>query len=157
MKTLLRFIAISFVYFGFVTCSNNNDDDNSAPTPVIVTFNAPLTAVAGTGSAASGNATLKFNQNAKTFEIMVTYTGIMPIHGHIHAADGTIVFPFPDTSVSTSPINLSFAITDAQIVELMANHYYVNLHTVAFPSGEISGTLIKTGTSGGGGGGGGGY
>jgi hypothetical protein len=39
----------------------------------------------------------------------------------------------------------------------MANQYYVNLHTTAYPDGEISGTLIKTGTSGGGGGGGGGY
>jgi hypothetical protein len=155
MKTLVSFFAISCLFFIINSC-NNDDNNNSTPSPVIVTFNASLTPVTGTGSGASGDAVLKFNQTAKTFEITVTYTGLTPTHGHIHAADGAVVFPFPDASVSTSPIVLSFAITDVQITELMANHYYVNLHTVAFPDGEIKGTLIKGGTSGGGGGGGGG-
>jgi hypothetical protein len=154
MKTLLKFSVIFFLFLFGVSCSSNNDNNT---TPVIVTFTASLTPVAGTGSMGSGNATLKLNQDAKTFDITVTYSGITPNHGHIHGADGVILFPFPDPVVTTSPITLNFTITDAQITELMANHYYVNLHTIAFPSGEISGTLIKTGTSGGGGGGGGGY
>lgn len=149
MKTLVRFFAISCLFFIINSC--DCDDNNSTPSPVIVTFNASLMPVTGTGSSASGDAVLKFNQTAKTFEITVTFTGLTPTHGHIHAADGAVVFPFPDASVSTSPIILSFAITDVQITELMANHYYVNLHTVAFPDGEIKGTLIKGGTSGGGG------
>jgi hypothetical protein len=152
MKPLFRILAILCVFLIIPSCSN--DDNNSTPTPVITTFTAALTPVAGTGSAAYGDVKLEFNQTAKTFEITVNYTGLTPNHGHIHGADGAIVFPFPDATVSTSPIKLSFAITDAQIVELMANHYYVNLHTTAFPAGEISGTLIKGGTSGGGGGGG---
>jgi hypothetical protein len=160
MKTLLRFIVISFVYFGFITCSNSYDDNSytppPTPTPVITTFAATLTPPTGVTSTATGSATLTLNQTAKTFDITVNFTGLSPIHGHIHAADGTILFPFPDASVSTSPIKLSFTITDAQMVELLANHYYVNLHTTAYPNGEISGTLMKTGTSGGGGGGGGG-
>jgi hypothetical protein len=154
MKPSFSFLAILSVFFIVVSCSNSDDNTSTpAPTPVIITFNASLTPVAGTGSVASGDATLKFNQTAKTLEITVTFTGITPKHGHIHAADGTIVFPFPDASVTTSPFTLSFAINDAQITELMANHYYVNLHTEAFPNGEISGTLTKSGTSGGGGGG----
>ncbi|WP_316634661.1 CHRD domain-containing protein [uncultured Flavobacterium sp.] len=153
MKTLLRFSAIFLLYLIGVSCSSHND---TPYTPVMVTFAADLTPVAGTGSMAHGNATLTLNQDAKTFQITVTYTGITPNHGHIHGADGAIVFPFPDAVVATSPIMLNFNITDAQMAELMANHYYVNLHTIAFPAGEISGTLIKTGTSGGGGGGGGG-
>jgi hypothetical protein len=153
MKPLLRFLAISFVFFSIISCSNNNDDDNSTPTPVISTFAATLTPPAGVTSTAYGSSTLVLNQTAKTFEITVNFTGLAPIHGHIHAADGTILFPFPDASVSTSPIKLSFTITDPQMVELLANHYYVNLHTTAYPAGEISGTLMKTGTTGGGGGG----
>lgn len=154
MKSVFNFSAILLLLFIGISCSNS-DDNNSTPTPVIVTFKATLTPVEGTGSSAHGDAILEFNQTAKTFKITVTYTaGFTPNHGHIHAADGSVVFPFPDTSVTTSPFTLSFAITDAQIVELMANHYYVNLHTVAFPNGEIKGTLIKTGTSGGDGGGG---
>lgn len=152
MKTLFRFLAISFVYFSFITCSNSYDDNYSTPTPVIVTFNATLTPVAGTGSAAYGDAKLEFNQTAKTFEITVNFTGLVATVAHIHGADGLPVFPLTNTTPLTSPIKLSSTISDAQIVELMANHYYVNVHSDAFPNGEISGTLTKTSTSGGGGG-----
>jgi hypothetical protein len=153
MKSLLCFSAILCLLFIGISCSNNDDDSS----PVIVTFTASLTPVTGATSTASGDATLKLNQTAKTFEIKVNFTGLTPIHGHVHNAAKAIVIPFPDSSVSTSPITVSGTLTDTQIAELMANQYYVNLHTTAYPDGEISGTLIKTGTSGGGGGGGGGY
>lgn len=156
MKPLLRFLAISFVFFSINSCSNN-DDDNSTSTPIITTFAATLTPPAGVTSTAYGSAALTLNQTAKTFAITVNYTGLTPTAGHIHRADGGIEIPFSDATVATSPFTVSGAITDAQMVELLANHYYVNLHTTAYPSGEISGTLMKTGTSGGGGGGGGGY
>jgi hypothetical protein len=49
-------------------------------------------------------------------------------------------------------------LTAAQEADLLANNYYVNLHTDAFPAGEIRGQLITANPSGtGGGGGGGGY
>ena len=151
MKPLLRFSAILFLFFIGISCSSNDD-----PSDVIVTFNADLTPVTGTGSSAYGNAVLKLNKTAKTFKITVTYYGLTATNGHIHAlSDGAIIFPFPDSPPLTSPIVLSFNITNAQITELMANHYYVNIHTAAFPNGEISGTLIKGATTGGGGGGGG--
>jgi hypothetical protein len=153
MKPLLRFLAILFLYFIGISCSNN-DDDNSTPTPVITTFAATLTPPAGVTSSAYGSAALTLNQTTKTFAITVNYTGLTPNAGHIHNASGGIEIPFTDVSIS--PFTVSGAITDAQMVELLANHYYVNLHTTAYPAGEISGTLMKTGTSGGGGGGGGG-
>lgn len=153
MKALIKFSAFLFLLFIGTSCSNS-DDDNS---PVMVTFSAALTPPTGVTSTASGTAALKLNKTAKTFEIKVTYSGLTPTHGHIHAADGSIVIPFSDESVATSPFTVSGSVTDAQITELMANHYYVNLHTTAYPNGEISGTLMQTGTSGGGGGGGGGY
>ncbi|WP_343705959.1 CHRD domain-containing protein [Flavobacterium sp.] len=156
MKSLFRLSAILLLLLIGTSCSNGYDDNYTSP--VIVTFTANLTPVTGATSSASGSATLKLNKTAKTFDLTVNFSGLTPIHGHIHAADGTIVIPFPDASVSTSPISVSGSITDAQITGLMANHYYVNLHTTAYPNGEISGTLTKTSTSGGdGGGGGGGY
>ncbi|WP_294964029.1 CHRD domain-containing protein [uncultured Flavobacterium sp.] len=154
MKALIKFSAFLFLLFIGISCSNSYDDNSS---PVMVTFSATLAPATGVTSTASGSATLTLNKTAKTFAIKVNYSGLTPTHGHIHAADGTIVIPFSDESVATSPFTVSGSITDAQITELMANHYYVNLHTVAYPNGEISGTLIKTGTSGGDGGGGGGY
>lgn len=153
MKSLLRFLAILFLYFIGISCSNN-DDDNSTPTPVITTFAATLAPPAGVTSSAYGSAALTLNQTAKTFTITVNYTGLTPNAGHIHNASGGIEIPFTD--VSTSPFTFSGAVTDVQITGLLTGTYYVNLHTTAYPAGEISGTLVKTGTSGGGGGGGGG-
>jgi hypothetical protein len=150
MKPLLRFLAILFLFFIGISCSNN-DDDNS--TPVITTFAATLTPPAGVTSSAYGSAALTLNQTTKTFAITVNYTGLTPNAGHIHNASGSIEIPFTD--VSTSPFTVSGAITDVQITGLLTGTYYVNLHTTAYPAGEISGTLTKTGTTGGGGGGGG--
>jgi hypothetical protein len=163
MKTLLRFIAISFVYFGFITCSNNNDDDNSTPTPVIVSFNAILNGTSevppNNTTMATGTATLSYNKTTKIFILYVTYSGLTPTDGHVHVGavgvDGPVVFPL--TSL-TSPINFtSRALTTAEETDLLANLYYVNLHTTAFPGGEIRGQLITTNPGGSGGGGGGGY
>jgi len=150
MKLFIKFLAISSVFLGLISCSNS-DDPAPTPTPVKTTFKATLEPV--TGSAADGDATLIFNQTAKTIEITVNFTGLTATAGHIHGADGLPVFTF---SSLTSPIKQTFAINNAQIAELMANHYYVNLHSTAHLDGEISGTLIKGGTTGGGGGGGGG-
>lgn len=156
MKPLFRILAILCVFFIIPSC-DDDDDPAPTPTPIITTFTAALTPVAGTGSMAYGDATLKLNQTSKTFEITVNFTGLVPNAGHIHRADGGVEIPFPNTSVTTSPFTVSGTITDAQITGLMTGSYYVNLHTIAHSSGEISGTLIKGGTSGGGGGGGGGY
>lgn len=155
MKRLLIFLAVLSLFFIGISCSNG-DDSPSTPTPVISTFTATLAPPTGVTSTASGSAMLKLNETAKTFEITVSYTGLTPTHGHIHSGDGAIQIPFSDTAVATSPFTVSGAITDAQIAGLMAGTDYVNLHTTAYPGGEISGTLTKTGTSGGGGGGGGG-
>lgn len=158
MKRLFIIPAILFLFLINTSCSNSDDSNGTTtpPTDIIITFKADLTPVAGVTSSGSGDATLLLNQTKKTFDIMVEFSGITPTAGHIHGADKAVVIPFPDASIATSPIHVTGAITDAQIVELMANHYYVNLHTAANPGGEISGTLIKGGTTGGGSGGGGG-
>ncbi|MDR6843409.1 CHRD domain-containing protein [Flavobacterium granuli] len=144
MKLFFNFSALLFLFFIGVSCSNDDDDPAPTPAPVIMTFDAVLTPVVGTGSTASGNATLKFNQTAKTIDIMVTHSGILPIHGHIRRVDGVIAFPFPETNTSSIPIILHFTITDDQIAELMANHFHIDLQTEAYPNGEISGTFIKS-------------
>jgi len=164
IKRIVLFSAILCVFFGTISCSNN-DNNNSTPYTPIVSFNATLygaSEVPTNTSTATGTATLSYNKNTKVFTLNVTYSGITPTDGHVHVGaigvDGPVVFPL--TSL-TSPISYtSPALTTAQEAEILANQYYVNLHTTAFPGGEIRGQLITTnpaGTGGGGGGGGGGY
>ncbi|MTH17613.1 CHRD domain-containing protein [Flavobacterium sp. LC2016-01] len=162
MKSLLNFSAILLLFIG-ASCSSN-DDDPTPPAPVIVTFNATLNGtseVPANASTATGTATLSYNKTTKIFTLNVTYTGLTPTMGHIHkgavGTSGPIVFPFTNI---TSPFSYtSAALTAEQETDLLANNYYVNLHTEAFTAGEIRGQLITDNPngSGGGSGGGGGY
>lgn len=54
-------------------------------------------------------------------------------------ANAAVVLPLP--SPLTSPAEGSAMLTQAQAAELMAGRWYVNLHTAAFPGGEIRGQL----------------
>ena len=77
---------------------------------------------------------------------MVNYSGVTATNSHIHkgaaGVSGGVVFGF--TSPITSPVNYtSVALDAAQEADLNANLYYVNIHSAAFPGGEIRGQLIK--------------
>jgi hypothetical protein len=114
-----------------------------APTDVIVTFKADLKpdgVTTITYATLIGNVTLLLNQTAKTFKLIdVGADNFNPTYVNIHTADGTIVFVFPNTVFSSTSPTIS-TINDDQIVELMANHYYVNFKGA---DGDINGQLIK--------------
>ena len=101
-------------------------------------------------STATGTATLVFNNTIKTFTITVNHNVISATGGHLHVAavgvNGPIVFPF--TSL-TPPITFtSPVLTAAQETDLKEGRYYVNLHSTAFPSGEIRGQFDNPGCAG---------
>ena len=139
----MAFIALTFVIMTTISCKK---DDAKDP---IVTYVATLNGAAEVpqnSSTATGNATLKYNTDTKIFTIVVTYTGITATGGHIHkgavGTAGSVVFPF--TSPVTSPVNYtSEVLTAQQLTDLNANLYYVNIHSAAFPGGEIRGQLMK--------------
>jgi len=154
MKNSIRFLFISILLAGVISC-DNNDDTSSNPN---VTFKADLNGtseVPANASTATGTATLTFNTVTKIFTITVTHNISAPTNGHIHkgavGVSGSPVFPF--TSF-TSPITYtSIALDATQEADLNAGLYYVNIHTAAFAGGEIRGQLIKQTTTGGGSGG----
>ena len=147
MKHLFRFLAISIILSGIVSC-NGDGYSNPNPNPQLITFYATLNGaseVPPNGSTATGNATLIFNNTTKKFTITVRHNVVGAISVHIHVgAAGTapannIVFPL--TSL-TSPITYtSPVLTTAQEADLKAGLYYVNIHSPAFPGGEIRGQL----------------
>lgn len=169
MKTLLYFSIISFLFTIGVSCSSSDDDPpipastptptlipsptpspvisptpdpipEPAPTDVIITFKANLLPATDiTYVTPYGDATLQFNQTAKTFKIVVVTDNFNPNYGNIHTADGTIVFIFPANFFKYGINTFSSVINDNQITELMANHYYVNING----DGDINGQLIK--------------
>jgi CHRD domain len=145
MKLLIRFLAIAFIVTSVSSCSKS--DPAPVPDPN-VTFKATLSGaseVPANASAATGTATLTFNTTTKIFSLTVTHSIATATNGHIHkaaaGASGGVIFPF---SSFTSPIAYTSVALDAtQEADLNANLYYVNIHTAAFPGGEVRGQLIK--------------
>lgn len=97
-------------------------------------------------SPGGGVATFTFDTATKLFSWTVSYTAltgtVTAAHIHGPAEQGKnagVVIPF--TGVATSPITGSTTLTEAQIADLLAGKWYVNLHTAANPNGEVRGMI----------------
>lgn len=120
----------------------------SKSTPDLI-FKATLNGASETpsnASTATGDATLTFNQTTKIFTIVVNFTGITATAAHIHkgavGVAGGVIFGFPSPIVS--PINYTSAALDStQVADLKSDMYYVNVHSEAYPAGEIRGQLVQ--------------
>jgi CHRD domain len=100
-----------------------------------------------TTSTGTGTATATLNTATRQLNWDVTYSGltgpVMAAHIHGPAAPGKnapIVIPF--TGNLASPIKGEKKLTIAQMKNLEAGEYYVNLHTAANKPGEIRGQLM---------------
>ena len=154
MKNLAKFFVLSIAVLTVISCGDNYNDSDVDAGPSITTYTATINGtneVPANNSTATGTATMSFNNTTKIFSIAVTHTLSTITMGHIHigaaGTNGGVVFNF---SSLASPIAFtSVALTPAQEADLKANLYYVNLHSAAFPAGEIRGQLIQGATTGG--------
>ena len=153
MKIHLRLLALALFTMGLSSCTS--DDDGTVISPGTTTFTATLNGsneVPPNASAATGTARLDFNNSTKMFTLTTTFTGLTPTDAHVHkgavGVSGPAVFPLSDL---TSPIEYtSGVLTTEQEADLKANIYYINIHTAAYPDGEIRGQLLKQSSGGGG-------
>ena len=100
-----------------------------------------------TASSATGTLQASITNDVLTWT--VTYSGLSgPVTGaHFHGpamagANAAVVVPF--TGSLASPIKGTATLTAAQMADLMAGKWYVNLHTAASPGGEIRGQVMVT-------------
>lgn len=143
MKTKLFFYALLlFTVIGIVSCKDDDD-----PKSDIVTFTATINGaneVPSNTSTANGMGNFTYNKTTYILSGTVTFSGITPSAAHIHkgavGVAGGVIFPLAPLA---SPISFtSVALDVTQRADLMANLYYVNIHSVAFPGGEIRGQLM---------------
>ncbi len=98
--------------------------------------------------AGKGSAMVSLDTASKTLTWTVTYSGLggPATAAHIHGpaapgANAGVLVPF--NGDLASPIKGSATLTDAQISDLEAGKWYVNIHTAANKSGEIRGQLVR--------------
>ena len=99
-------------------------------------------------STGTGTATVVLNNAQTSFSYSVTYSGLIGYvtASHIHKAaigvNGAVIFPFaPPLGTLDGTFSGTAAITAAQVADLLAGLYYVNIHTDYYPGGEIRGQL----------------
>lgn len=102
----------------------------------------PATTSAGTGML---EGTLDKKTNVLSWT--VTYSGMSgPVKaGHFHgpaAAGANAGVALGFTNGVESPIKGSATLTPAQVADLVAGKWYVNLHTAANPGGEVRGQVM---------------
>jgi hypothetical protein len=115
-----------------------------------VTFKANLAAateVPPNDSAATGTVTATLDTATKKLTWQGSYSGLSgaATAGHFHgpADPGKNAGVAVPITASSSPFQGSADLTDAQVADLTAGKWYVNVHTEAHKGGEIRGQLTK--------------
>ena len=109
-------------------------------------FSAKLAPPAGVASSGTGTGSLSVDMSTKVLTYRVEYSGLTgpATAAHIHGpadpgANAPPVIPFPTPA---SPIVGTATLTDAQMADLHAGRYYINVHTAANRGGEIRGQIL---------------
>ncbi len=115
----------------------------STTTALAATINSAQQ-VPANSSTATGNFTGTYDSSNRQLSYTVTFQGIMPSNAHIHTGapgtSGSVAIPFASL---TSPIIGTATLTADQANSLLNNGMYVNMHSTAFPNGEIRGDIHK--------------
>jgi hypothetical protein len=126
----------------------------SAASAAMVDFSATLTTaqeVPPKTSSGNGDMLGSLDTAKKTLTYTVTWLGLTGpataahFHGPAKAgANAGVAVPIGGKD-PTSPVHGTATLTDAQIKDLMAGMWYVNVHTAANPGGEIRGQVMHGG------------
>ncbi|MGB5139392.1 MAG: CHRD domain-containing protein, partial [Candidatus Zixiibacteriota bacterium] len=97
----------------------------------------------GTGSSAVGFSIGTLSADLKTLTLHTEHDVASPVDAHVHFGapnvGGPIRYGF---ATFTSPSNEVMPLTAANVTELLDGNLYVNIHSTAFPSGEIRGQFV---------------
>ena len=143
MTSQSTFCALSIVAAGWLAL-------NSAACAETITFNAKLDAaseVPASASTGSGSVAASFDTGTKTLAWTGSFSGLTgdATAAHFHGpavtgANSAVAVPIASFK---SPFTGTAPLTDAQVADLFAGKWYVNIHTAKFPNGEIRGQLVN--------------
>jgi hypothetical protein len=119
-------------------------------TPQVDTMTAQLSGaseVPPVASSASASVQAQLDRGTRKLTWTIVHSGLSGsltaahFHGPASAGENAGV-AVPLAGSLDSPINGSATISEAQMADLLAGKWYLNLHTAAHPSGEIRGQVM---------------
>jgi hypothetical protein len=99
--------------------------------------------VPATDSSGDGNAMVTLDASTKKLSWKITYSGLTgdPTAAHFHGPAASGANAGPAVDISGKIAEGTADLTDAQVADLQAGKWYVNIHTAKFPNGEIRGQV----------------
>ena len=109
-------------------------------------FTSSLTPESGVTTSGTATGGLLLNNTTDQVGALVSYQNLTgtPTAVHLHGPGpgGEVTFEFtPIPSGATGEVTSAFQLTPAQVVDLRAGNDFFEIHTLSFPSGELSGPL----------------
>lgn len=102
-------------------------------------------ACAGTGSSARGYGLAVLSPDSTELSLFIVHDVVGAIDAHVHlgapCVSGGIAFGFASPA---SPIQEAWSLSPADVADLFNGDLYVNIHSGAFPAGEIRGQIVQT-------------
>ncbi|WP_420473872.1 CHRD domain-containing protein [Noviherbaspirillum sp. ST9] len=99
-----------------------------------------------TVSAALGSGTVLVNPVNRQLTAGVTTSGLTGTAAHIHEAapgvSGPIIIPLAESVTGSGIWTANTVLTESQFNALLAGNLYFNVHSTAFPNGEIRGQIL---------------
>lgn len=97
------------------------------------------------GSTATGTGVVTVNPDSRLLAATVNTTNITGTSAHIHEAatgqNGPVIIPLTQTAPGSGVWVAAATLTEAQITSLRAGNWYFEVHSDAFPNGEIRGQI----------------
>ncbi len=147
-KNLFRALAYSLCIAAFAASITSCKKDSTTPVADIVSFKdvsvSSAQEIPATNSTATGLLNVDYDKNSKSLKYTITYSGLTPTAMHFHKGGVGVAggveqeVPAPYSSGMTGSITL----TATQEADLLANNWYLNIHTTANAGGEIRGQVV---------------